>query len=99
MNIDTPEMVVYAAPQTVMNPMDERARRVGTVPVIPAGATRSLMPIVFDADGKANLAMFMADYKTPFNIIVGSALLVDDGDVVPSGMMTVRVVVEAHAGL
>ena len=99
MNIETPEMVVYAAPQTVMDPMDERARRVGTVPPVPAGVTRSLTPITFDAEGRANLAAFMADYKTPFNIIVGSALLVEDGDPVPSGMMTVRVVVEAHAGL
>ncbi|KAB2882822.1 MAG: hypothetical protein F9K40_23285 [Kofleriaceae bacterium] len=98
MNIDTPEMVVYAAPATVMSP-DARARRIGTVPPVPAGQTRSLTPIDFDAMGRDNLAAFMSDYKTPFNIIVGSELLVEMGSAIPMGAMTVRVVVEAHAGL
>lgn len=98
MNIETPEMVVYAAPSTVMSP-DARAKRVGTVPAVPPGQTRSLTPIDFDPMGRANLASFMNDYKTPFNIIVGSSILVEMGDVVPSGALTVRVVVEAHAGL
>lgn len=98
MNVETPEMVVYAAPMTVMSP-DARAKRVGTVPPVPPGATRALMPITFDPMGRENLASFMSDYKTPFNIIVGSELLVENGDTIPMGAMTVRVVVEAHAGL
>jgi hypothetical protein len=98
MNIETPEMVVYAAPSTVMSP-DARAKRVGTVPPVPAGTTRSLTPITFDPMGRANLAGFMADYMTPFNIIVGSQILVENGSPVPAGAMTVRVVVEAHAGV
>ncbi len=98
MNVETPEMVVYAAPSTVMSP-DARAKRVGTVPAVPPMMTRSLTPIAFDPMGRANLASFMSDYKTPFNIIVGSQLLVEMGDAVPTGAMTVRVVVEAHAGL
>lgn len=99
MNIDTPEMIVYAAPSTVMTPDPERARRIGTVPPVPAGQERSLTPIQFDPMGRDNLAMFMADFKTPFNIIVGSSILVEQGSTVPAGSMTVRVVVEAHAGL
>jgi hypothetical protein len=99
MNIETPEMVVYAAPSTVMTPDPERARRIGTVPPVPAGMTRSLTPIAFDPAGRANLATFMADFKTPFNIIVGASLLVENGTPVPAGAMTVRVVVQAHAGL
>lgn len=98
MNVETPEMVVYAAPATVMSP-DARAQRIGTVPPVPAGQTRSLTPIDFDPMGRAALAGFMSDYKTPFNIIVGSELLVEMGDAIPMGSMTVRVVVEAHAGL
>lgn len=98
LNVDTPEMVVYAAPSTVMAP-DVRALRIGTVPPVPAGTTRSLTPINFDPAGRANLASFMSDFKTPFNIIVGSELLVEDGDMIPAGALTVRVVVEAHAGL
>ncbi len=98
MNVETPQMVVYAAPATVMSP-DARARRVGTVPPVPAGQTRSLTPIDFDPMGREALASFMSDYKTPFNIIVGSELLVEMGDTIPMGSMTVRVVVQAHAGL
>jgi hypothetical protein len=98
MNVETPEMTVYAAPATVMSP-DARAKIIGTVPAVAAGQTRSLTPIVFDPMGRDNLAAFMSDYKTPFNIIVGSELMVEMGDPIPSGAMTVRVVVEAHAGL
>jgi hypothetical protein len=98
MNVETPEMVVYAAPATVMAP-EARAKRIGTVPSLPPGVTRSLTPITFDAMGRENLASFMADFRTPFNIIVGSELLVESGDMIPAGSLTVRVVVEAHAGL
>lgn len=98
MNVETPEMVVYAAPATVMSP-EARAKIIGTVPPVPAGQTRSLTPIVFDPMGRENLASFMSDYKTPFNIIVGSELLVEMGDTIPTGATTVRVVVKAHAGL
>jgi len=98
MNVETPEMVVYAAPSTVMAP-EARAKRIGTVPPIPAGTTRTKTPIDFDPMGRANLATFMADFKTPFNIIVGSELLLEAGDMVPAGALTVRVIVEAHAGL
>jgi hypothetical protein len=97
-NLDTPEMVVYAAPSTVMTP-DARAKRIGTVPAIPAGTTRPVTAITFDPNGKANLATFMGDYRTAFNIIVGSSVLVQQGDPVPQGALTVRVSVEAHAGL
>lgn len=98
MNVETPEMVVYAAPSTVMAP-EARAKRIGTVPALPAGTTRSLTGITFDPMGRANLASFMSDFKTPFNIIVGSELLVESGDMIPAGALTVRVVIEAHAGL
>ena len=98
LNVDTPEMVVYVAPSTVMTP-DARAKRVGTVPPVPAGTTQPGTDITFDPMGKAHLAEFMGDYKTPFNIIVGSSLLVEQGDTIPAGAVTVRVSVEAHAGI
>ncbi len=97
-NTDTPELVVYAAPSTIMAP-DPRAKRIGTVPAIPAGTTQPLTAITFDPDGKANLAAFMGDYQTAFNIIVGSSLLIEQGDMVPAGVLTVRVSIEAHAGI
>jgi hypothetical protein len=99
LNVATPEMGVWAAPSTVMVPGDPGSRRVGTVPSVPAGATLPTTAMVFDPDGKANLAEFMGSYRTPFNIVVGSGITLRDGDPVPQGAMTVRVSISAHAGL
>lgn len=98
-NVATPEMGVWAAPSTVMVPGDPGSKRVGTVPAVPAGATLPATPMVFDPDGKANLASFMGSYKTPFNIVVGSGILLHQGMAVPQGAMTVNVSIAAHAGL
>ena len=99
LNVATPEMKVYAAPMTVIRAGDPLAREIGTVPAIPAGATLTETAVVLSPTGKATLAGFMGDFKTPFNIIVGSNLLVQQGDPVPAGRMVVRVAVKAHAGV
>ena len=95
----TPEMKVYAAPMAVTRAGDPLAREIGSVPPIPAGATLTETAVVLSPTGKATLAGFMGDFKTPFNIIVGSNLLVQQGDPVPAGRMVVRVAVKAHAGV
>jgi hypothetical protein len=99
LNVDTPEMKVYAAPMTVMRAGDPLAREIGSVPPIPAGMTLTETAVVLSPTGKATLADFMGDFKTPFNIIVGSNLLVQQGDTVPAGRMVVTVAVKAHAGV
>lgn len=99
MNVDTPEMKVYVAPITVTRPGDPLSREIGTVPAIPAGMTLTETAVVLSPTGKTTLAEFMGDYQTPFNIIVGSNLLVQNGDPVPSGRMVVTVAVKAHAGV
>lgn len=98
-NVATPQMGVWAAPSTVMVPGDPGSKRVGTVPSIPAGTTQPATAMAFDPDGKANLASFMGSYKTPFNIVVGSGILLHQGMPVPQGAMTVNVSIAAHAGL
>lgn len=99
LNVATPEMKVYAAPMAVQHPGDPLAREIGTVPAIPAGATLGTTAVVLSAQGKATLAEFMGDYKTPFNIIVGSNLLVQQGDPAPQGKLVVTVSIKAHAGV
>lgn len=99
MNVATPEMKVYVAPITVTRPGDPLSREIGAVPAIPAGMTLGETAVVLSPTGKATLAEFMGDYQTPFNIIVGSNLLVGNGDPVPSGRMVVSVSVKAHAGV
>lgn len=99
LNVATPEMKVYAAPMTVIRAGDPLAREIGTVPPIPAGMTMGETDVVLSPSGKATLAEFMGDFKTPFNIIVGSNLLVQQGDPVPAGKLVVNVGVKAHAGV
>jgi hypothetical protein len=99
MNVATPEMKVYVAPITMTSPGDALAREIGTVPAIPAGMTLTETAVVLSPTGKATLAQFMGDYQTPFNIIVGSNLLVHNGDPIPAGRMVVSVAVKAHAGV
>jgi len=99
LNTDTPELKVYAAPSTVTKAGDPLAREIGTVPAIAAGQTLASTAIVLSSTGRATLAEFMGDFKTPFNIVVGSALLVQQGDQVPAGRLVLKVNVKAHAGV
>jgi len=99
MNVATPPMTLYVAPQNIMAPGDPSAHAIATIPPIPAGMTLALTQVVIDADGQAELAKFMGDYKTPFNIIIGATLTVKKGDAVPSGRLTAKVKVTAHAQL
>lgn len=99
LNTATPEIKVYAAPSTVTRAGDPQAREIGAVPPIPAATTQPSTALELSAAGRTNLSSFMGDFKTPFNIVVGSSILVQQGDQVPAGRMVVNVNVKAHAGL
>jgi hypothetical protein len=99
LNIATPEMTVYAAPSTIMAPGNPEARAIGVIPPV---ESRTLVPetdIVISDEGRDALADFMGDYMTPFNIIVGTEVVIGDGDPVPTGKVSAVVRVRAHAGL
>lgn len=98
-NVATPPMTVYVAPATVMAPGDPQSFAVGSIPAIPAGTTQAVMPIELSAAGRAELAKYMGAYSMPFNIIVGSELDVKMGDTVPSGVLSAKVKITAHARL
>jgi hypothetical protein len=99
MNIDTPEMTVYAAPAHVMSPGDPQAQAIGNIPAVPAGTTVNEADVVLTEQGKSVLAGFMKQYSTPFNVIVGTDVLVSPGDQVPMGKLTAVVLVTAVAGI
>lgn len=99
LNVDTPELKLYVAPMSVMDPKSPEAQEIGTVPAIAAGATVAEMPIVFNETGKAKLVGMMSTYRTPFNVIVGSTLTVTAGQPVPEGKLDAVVRIRAHAGL
>jgi hypothetical protein len=97
LSIDTPPLTVYVAPMSVMDPKDALAKMVGTIEVVPAGTTVLATAMRFTADGQATLSATLADFKNPFNIIVGGTLLLAHGDEVPRGKLDASVHVRAHA--
>ena len=99
LNTDTPQMNVYVAPMSVMDPNDPLAKQVGTIAPVAAGATVGMADMAYTADGKQNLMDAMSTYKNPFNVIVGSDLEVQQGDPVPMGRLDAVVQIKAHAGL
>lgn len=99
LDVDTPQMNVYVAPKSIMDPDDPMAQLIGTIPPVPAGATVATAELAFTANGKQALVDTMSTYKNPFNIIVGSKLRIEADDMVPTGRLDAVVQIKAHAGL
>ncbi len=100
LNVATPEMTIYVAPKSVMNPKDAMAKPIGTIPAVPAGQTTTKAEqIMFTATGKADLVNIMSTFKTPFNVLVGSTLVIHAGTPVPNGKLDAVVHIKGHAGL
>jgi hypothetical protein len=99
LNVETPAMKVYVAPMSVMDPNDPLAKQIGTIAAVPAGATVQPTAMTFTEHGKHELAAIMGTYKNPFNVIVGSQLVMAAGDPVPTGKLDAVVQIRATAGL
>jgi len=100
LNVATPEMKVYVSPMSVMDPKDPAAKEIGTISSVPAGMTTTMpQNIAFNATGKADLVNIMSTFKTPFNVLVGSTIVVHMGTPVPQGKLDAVVHIKAHAGL
>lgn len=100
LNVPTPEIRVYVAPMSVMDPNDPQAKQIGTIPPVTAGmVTMGAQKMMYTADGRANLTAAMGSYKTPFNIIVGSTLTMTAGMPIPMGRLDAVVRIRAHAGI
>lgn len=98
LNVETPEMKVYVAPMSIMDPDDPMATQIGSIPPVPAGATVATRDMVFTAAGKDALRGIMSTYKNPFNVIVGTKIVVAAGDQVPTGKLDAVVKITGHAG-
>lgn len=97
LNVATPAMTVYVAPMSVMMPSDPMVQAVGTIPEVSAMMTTGATNMMFTADGKHNLVTMMGSYMTPFNVIVGSTIVIKSGDPFPTGKLTAEVDITAHA--
>jgi hypothetical protein len=103
LNVETPELGVYVAPITVMDPKDPMAKQIGVIAAVPAGATIATRDMVYTMDGKQILVDTMSTFKNPFNIIVGTSkenpIVIKSGQMVPMGKLDAVVQISAQAGL
>jgi hypothetical protein len=98
-NVFSPPLTMYVGPRTVMLPGDPQARAVGTIPSIAAGTTVGVTDVELTADGRDALRQYMREYRTPFNVIIGSELDIEAGDLVPQGRLVAKINVTAFAGI
>lgn len=99
LNVDTPMVSVYVAPLSALKPGDAQAKLIGTIPPIPAMTTSDFQTLTFTSTGKADLINFMSTFKTPFNVLVASSLVVGAGQMLPMGKLDAVVRIRGHAGL
>lgn len=99
LNVDTPVIDVYVAPVSAIKPTDPQAKLVGTIPAIRAMTTSDFQALEFTPTGKAELVNIMSKFKTPFNVLVASHLMVRAGQMLPTGKLEAAVRIRGHAGL
>jgi len=100
LNVDTPELTVYVAPTSVVASRDAQAKPIGTIASVPAMlVTPDPEPLVFTPTGRAELVSIMSSFKTPFNVLLGSSIVVRAGEPVPMGRLDAVVYIKGHAGL
>ena len=101
LDVDSPPLTVFVAPEGVMSPDAADAQLVGTIPAVPAGTAIEEADVELTDEGKDRLATRMKDYDTPFNLIVGSELRLEAGDSLPHGRMVtvIKATAVASTGL
>jgi hypothetical protein len=95
LNVTTPPLAVFMAPQGIMDPTNSEAVEVGAIEPIPPGTT-GRVPLVLTDPGKVSMKSFLDNYKTPFNIFVAGQITVQAGDPVPEGALAGEVLVTAY---
>lgn len=97
LDVDSPELEVAVAPQTVMTLAEGEV--IGTIPPVPAMTLVADGEVQLTAEGAQILSDYMKSYSTPFNLIVGSTITLAAGDRIPTGRLVAIVHVDASAGL
>jgi hypothetical protein len=98
LNVDTPELDVLIAPTAVVK--SSEATLIAKLAPVPAmQTTGSPDEVVFTDAGKSQLITMMNSFKTPFNVLLGSSIVIKAGDPVPTGKLEAVVNIRGHAGL
>lgn len=99
LNVDMPAVDVYVAPTSALGPSDAGVQLIGTIPPVAKMMTFGPQPLMFTPTGKAALVNIMSMFKTPFNVLVASELVIRAGQALPMGKLDAIVKIRGHAGL
>lgn len=87
---ELPAVELYLAPADATSYRDERARKFGTVPAIPAGANLD-GEVILEPDSQATLSGYARTPGTPFVFLAASTVFVRGGDALPNGKVDITV--------
>jgi hypothetical protein len=99
MNIELPPLELYLAPDSVTDPKDPLAKKFGTVPSIPAGATIVDGDVTKEPDADQTFSARGHDFGTPFNFIATTTITIPSGSPTPSGKIDVTIKGQAKVSL
>jgi hypothetical protein len=97
LDIATPPLVLYVAPENVMDPADMLAVEIGTIQSVAPMTTVPVTELAMTPAGHDRLVQAMTDFRTPFNIMVGAEIRLTMGDTIPTGRLTTSMTIDAHA--
>jgi len=82
-----------------MNPKDAMAKAIGTIPAVPRVRRRRSRGDHVHRDRQGRAREHHEHLQTPFNVLVGSTLVIHSGTPVPNGKLDAVVHIKGHAGL
>jgi hypothetical protein len=86
LNVATPPLFVYLAPQGVMDPKNTMATAIGSVASVAPGKTGTVN-LELTAAGETAMESYMSNWKAPFNVIVAGDIAISAGQAVPTGKL------------
>jgi hypothetical protein len=90
LNVDLPAIGLSLAPDGVIDPLDPRAKKIGTVPAIVAGGSSS-GDIAKEPDADQTFAAYAHALGTPFEVIASTTISLAAGSPTPTGSVTISV--------
>jgi hypothetical protein len=87
MNVELPAIDIFVAPDGATTTADP-AKKFGTIPPTPAGATRS-GDMVLDPNGQAAFSQYASQFTVPFTLLGHTTMLVAPGTPTPTGKVDV----------
>ena len=97
-NVSTAELTVYLAPTSVTSPGGDGAMPIGSIRSIEPGSDSPRRSLDLHPNGKELVRRRLSEYQIPFNLILGSELLLDAGAALPAGRIDAIIGLEGRAG-